>query len=306
MKIQWCSAHRVAECQSRGMKGLARGDPLQGLGPPASDPGDPSAASPGVDRVTHDRVPHVLQMHSDLMGAAGMELQPKQVDHVEPGHHRSVGAGLTALRRHTHSLSVALASGDRRLDADRTVVQMAPREGRIAPMHPTRRDGGTELPVGEIGLGNDHEARRVPIEPMDDSRPPFGTSGQCGPPRHQGVDQGVIPMTGRRVNYQAGGLIDDGKVLVFENKSERNCGRLERSGRFVVRDLNRYDLTPGKEPGGAGDFAGDCNPLVRYETRGLGPRDGHLVGEKPVQALGLLTDNSECDFAPGICLGLGV
>jgi len=244
------------------MKCLAGGGPLQRLRPPPGDPGDPPAATPGVDRVTHNRVPHVLQMDPDLVGPAGVQLQPEQVHHLESGHHRGVSAGLTAFRSHTHSLSVAVASGDRRLDPDRTVVQMAPRQRGVAPMHPARRNGGAEPPVGEVGLGDDHETRRVPIEAMDDSRPSFGASSQGGAPGDQSVDQGVIPMAGRRVNYQPRGLVDDGQVLVFENEREGNGGGLERSGGFVVRNLNGYDFTPGKETGSAGDLSIDCNPLV--------------------------------------------
>ena len=269
------------------MKCLAGRCPLQQLGPPPGRTGDPPAASAGVDGVTHNRVAQVLEVHPDLMGPPGVQLQPEQVYHVEPRHHRSVGAGLTALRGNTHSLPVALVPCDRRIDADRPGVQMAPRQRRIAPMHPARRDGGAELPVGKIGLGDDHETGRVPVEPMDDSRTSFGPSGQGGAPSDQRVDEGVVPMAGRGMNYQTGRLVDDGKVLVFEDEREGDGGRWERSGRFVVRDLNRYDLTPGKESGSASEFSVDGNPLVCNQTRGLGPGDRHLVGEKPIEALGL-------------------
>ena len=288
------------------MKCLAGRSSLQQLGPPSGSPGDPPAASARVDGVTHNRVPQVLEVHPDLMGPPGVQLQPEQVYDVEPRHHRSVGAGLTALRGNTHPLPVALAPGDRRVDADRTGVQMAPRQRRVAPMHPARRDGGTEPPVGKIGLGDDHETGRVPVEPMDDSRPSFGASGQGSAPSDQRVDEGVIPMAGRRVNYQPGRLVDDGKVVVLENEREGDGGRLERSGRFVVRDLNRYHLTPGKEPGSASELSIDCNTLVCHQPCGLGPGDRHLVGEKPVETLCFQTDNSEFDFASGICLRPGV
>jgi hypothetical protein len=141
---------------------------------------------------------------------------------------------------------------------------------------------------------------------MDDSRPSFGASGQGGAPSDQRVDEGVVPMAGRRMNYQTGRLVDDGKLLVLENEREGNGGRLERPGWLVIGDLNCYDLTPGEESGGASDFSVDCNPLVCDQTRGLGPGDRHLVGEKPIETLGLKANNSEFDFVSGIRLGLGV
>lgn len=54
-------------------------------------------------------------------------------------------------------------------------------------------------------------------------------------------------MPGGRVNYQAGGLVDDGKVLVLENEREGNGGGLKRSRGFVVGDPNGYDLAPDQE-----------------------------------------------------------
>ena len=288
------------------MKCLTRGGSLQQLGPPPRSPGDPPAAAASVDGIAHNRVPQVLEMHPNLMGPAGVQLQPEQVYHLESGHYRSVGAGRTALGGYTHALPVVLVPCDRRVDADRTGVQMAPRQRRVAPMHPARRDGGAEPPVGKIGFGDDHEPGRIPVEPMDDSGPPFGASGEGGAPGDQRIHQGVVPMAGRRMNYQTGRLVDDGEVLVLENEREGNGRRLERSGGFVVRDLNRYDLAPGKAPGSPSEFSIDGHTLVCHEARGLSPGDGHLVGEKPIEALGFQTNNGEFDFVSGIRLGLSV
>ena len=244
-------------------------------------------------------------MDPDLMSSTGMQLQPEQVYDLEPRYYGGVRTSLTPLRGNTHTLSVALAPGDRRVYAHRTGVQMAPYQRRVAPMDPARGDGGAEPSVRQIGLGNDHETRRVPVQPMDDSWSPLGPSGEGGTPSDQRVDEGVVPMARCRVNYQAGRLVDDGEVLVLENERQGDGGRLERSGWLVVRDLNRYDLTPDKEPGGASYFSVDSDPLVCNQTRGLGSRDRHLVGKKPIQALGFRTNNSESDFASRIWLGLG-
>ena len=229
------------------MKRLARSRPLQQLGTPAGGSGDPSAAPTPVDRIPHDGVPQVLQMNPDLMGPPGVQLQPEQVDHLEPGNDRGVGPGRPALRGNAHALPVLLAPGDRRLDANRSGVEMAPGQRRVAAMDPARRDGGAEPPVGQIGLGHDHESGGVAVQPMDDARPALRASGQRGAARDQRVDEGVVPMAGGRVNHQAGRLVDDGEVLVLENERERDGGGLERTGWFVVGDLNGYDLAPDQE-----------------------------------------------------------
>lgn len=287
----------MAECQSRGVKCLARGGPFQQLGSPPGRSRDPPAASSAVDGVSYNRVPHMFQMDPDLMGPAGEQLQPEQVNHLESRNHRSVGAGHTALRGDAHAFAVALVPCDRRLDADRSRVQMAPRQGRIAPMDPPGRDGGAELPVGQIGLGDDHETGGIPVEPVDNSGPAFGTTGQGRTSGDQGIHEGVVPVARRGMNYQAGRLVDDGKVLVFENEGEGDVSRSKRAGGLVLGDLNRYNLAPDEEPGGAGDFSIDCDTLVSYETRGLGPRDRHLVGQETIEALCFWADNSEFNLS---------
>jgi hypothetical protein len=49
------------------------------------------------------------------------------------------------------------------------------------------------------------------------------------------------------LNYHAGRLVDDGKVFVLENQREGDGGGLERSGRFVVGDLNGDNLASDQE-----------------------------------------------------------
>ena len=254
----------MAECQSRRMKCLAGRRPLKELGDPAGSPGDPATASAGVDWITHDRVPLMLKVHPDLMGPAGVQLQPEQVYHTKPRDYRGVRPGLAALRGNTHSFAVALASCNWRVDPDRIGVEMTPDQGGVAPLHPAGSDGGAEPAVSQVGLGDDHETGRIAVETMDDSRPPLRASGQGGAAGNQRVDQGVVPMARRRVDHQAGGLVDDGEVLVFEDEREWDGSGLERSRRFVVRNPDDDDLTAGKEAGSASDFSVDRHPLVGH------------------------------------------
>src|SRR5207247_522465 len=64
---------RVGEREQRGVQQLSRGARLQPLGGAALAGGDASATSEGVVAVPHDRVPHMGEMHADLVRAAGAE-----------------------------------------------------------------------------------------------------------------------------------------------------------------------------------------------------------------------------------------
>ena len=94
---------------------------------------------------------------------------------------------------------------------------MPPGQGGIGPANPSGGDRSPQAPVGQIGLGHQHEPRGVPVQPVNDAGPPLGASGQRRAPRDQRVDQGVVPVAGSRMHHQPGRLVDHGQVLVFED-----------------------------------------------------------------------------------------
>ena len=98
VELKWCSAHRMAECQSGGVKGLTRSNPLERLGEPPGASRDPAAAPATIRRVTNYGVAYVLQMDPDLVGSSGMQLEPEQVDHFESGHDSGIGPRRPPLR----------------------------------------------------------------------------------------------------------------------------------------------------------------------------------------------------------------
>ena len=99
---------------------------------------------------------------------------------------------------------------------------MTPRQGSVAAPHTSGGNRRAESPVGQVGLGHDHETGRVPIQPVDDAGAAFSPSSQRGAPGDEGVYQGVIPMTGCGVDDQSSRFVDDSKMLVFENEAERD------------------------------------------------------------------------------------
>jgi hypothetical protein len=167
----------VAECQSGGVEGLSRRGLFQQLRRPALGSGDPAAAAATVDRISDYWVAHVAKMDPNLVSPSGVELQPEKIDHVKPRHHRGIGSGGSTGRGHDHPLPVLLLSANRGIDLDWALIQMTPHQSGITPAHPAGGNGGAEPAVGNVGLGHDHEARRIPVQPVDDARTPFCASG---------------------------------------------------------------------------------------------------------------------------------
>jgi hypothetical protein len=137
----------MAECQSRRVKCLSRRSPLDRLGRPPGRPGDPAAPAAGVDRIADYRMPDVLEVHSDLMSAAGVELKAQEIHDLETRGDVGVGSGGAAVRGHCHPLAIGRMTRERRFDDRGAVRKMSPGERRIGAMHPPRRERGTQAPV---------------------------------------------------------------------------------------------------------------------------------------------------------------
>jgi hypothetical protein len=147
----------MAECQSRGVERLPGSGSLQQLSGTPRGPRNPPAATAPVDRIAHDRVTQVGQVDSNLVGPAGMQLETEEIDHIESGHDRGIGSGCPATGADDHALAVLGVAGDGQLDPHRGLVQVSPRQSRIAAPDSTGGDGGSEPAVGDVGLGHDHE-----------------------------------------------------------------------------------------------------------------------------------------------------
>ena len=112
----------MAECQSGRVQRLPGSDSVEELSMAALRAGNPAAAASVVNRIADHRMPHMLQMDPDLMGSAGVQFQPEQIDHLEASRHESVGPGGAAAGYDRHALSVLGVPPNRRLDNKRTGV----------------------------------------------------------------------------------------------------------------------------------------------------------------------------------------
>ncbi len=110
----------------------------------------------------------------------------------------------------------------------------------------TRRKQFGERGVGGVVLGDDDEAAGVFVETMNNAGPEVATGCRKRfEAKEQRVDESVavaciFSFAGAGVHHHAGGLVDDGEVLVFEDDFERDVLRSgsERRGMRFAGDEN--------------------------------------------------------------------
>ena len=90
------------------------------------------------------------------------------------------------------------------------------------------------------GLGDDDDARRVAVEPVDDARPERAAAGELPEVEGERVGERARRHPGRGVDDEPGGLVDDDELFVFVDDVERNLfGRdLGQRRRRVQLDLD--------------------------------------------------------------------
>ena len=147
-------ARRSGGSRRRRRPGRPPPDARHARGGRGSDAYDPCAAPAGAGRHTANRATTYASVRA---------ARP-------PGDHR-------------HPLAVAGVPGQRSLDHQRAVVEVAPGQRGVRPAYPARGERRAEPPVGEIGLGHDHEARGVAVEPVHDAGSPLGAARRASVPR---------------------------------------------------------------------------------------------------------------------------
>jgi hypothetical protein len=278
------------------MQCLSRSGAAEQVGIPPLHAGNPPAPAAAVNRIAHYGVSHMLQMHSDLMGSAGVQLETQQIDHIESGNHEGVGAGGAAMGYDSHALSILGVSCHRSLDDQRTGVEVSPGQRGIGPANPSGGNRSPQSPVGQISLRDQHQTGGITIQPVNDAGPALGASGQGGAPGDQRVDQGVVPVAWGRMHHQARRLVDHGQVLVFKDDVEGHCAGQKRPRRFGLRKAQGHGLTPGEQPGCPRDFPCDADPFSGNEPGCLGSGESELIAEEAIQTLGLRAENGKLDF----------
>src|SRR5438309_152595 len=290
------TGYGMVEGERRRVQQLPRSERLEALGGAALGGGDAPAAPERVLAIAHDGMAHVREMHADLMRAPRAEPHPQQIDLREPRDDGRVRHGVPPSGEHGHALAVLGMAGDRRLDRDRALREVAPGERGVEALDAPLLDHGGEAAVRRLRLRDEEQARRVAVEPVHDAGPALRPGRERRAPPREHVHQRVVPVSRARVDHKACRLVEHGEVLVLEHEGQRVVsGGIAPGGRRVGRERDRDDRAALQPCGGAQWPTARADALVGDEAGRDRARQGELIGEKAVEALGLGGDDAERD-----------
>jgi hypothetical protein len=175
---------------------------------------------------------------------------------------------------------------------------VSPGQSRITSLDPAGGNRRAELPVSEIGLGHNHQSGSVAVQPVHDSRPSLGATGQGRAACDKRVDESIVPMPRCRMDHEACGFVDDGEMLVLEDEREWNGSRADGAGSFVLGNLNSNCFTAPQNSRCARDFSIDGHQFVGYQPGCLSSRDSQLISKEFVQPLARGRQSSEFEVLP--------
>ena len=144
---------------------------------------------------------------------------------------------------------------------------------QVSALGGMRLELGGKAVMGTIGFRNDQQARRVLVDPVDDSGTLLSSDTRQGVAAmgQQGVDQCAIGRSGRGMDNHARGLVDDDQVVVLmgDNKGNRLGTSLDwfgiGNGDQVILPLGHAGLAVAHDAARAadralGDQAGQARP----------------------------------------------
>jgi hypothetical protein len=215
------------------------------------------AESLAVVRVADYRMAYVGHVDTDLVRAAGLQpafdkrgkrvafLAGEALKHcIARDGMASIGA---VLRNHgaTHAIGGA---AKRHIDLAKIPFRRSPHYRYIGTLQPAfQAVVGKRLRqrlMRAVGLGDDHDARSVLVEAVDDARPLHAAyAGQTVTAMmDQRVDQGAGPVAGAGMHDQSGRLVDDDQFGILVEDVERDVFAPGFS-RFGLGQADRHRLT---------------------------------------------------------------
>ena len=139
--------------------------------------------------------------------------------------------------------------------------------------------------MGRVVLGHDQAAARFLVQTMHDPGPFFSADpGKVLAMGQEGVDQGMLLMSGAGMHDQTGRFVQDQQIVVLEQDFEGDRFRL----RFDLLELGlgQFHGVAGTDRiAGPGNFAVEFNELFSNQGLEAGPgKGGERQGEKAVEA----------------------
>ena len=165
------------------------------------------------------------EVGADLMGAPGLQARLEIGLGGEQLQHGEVGARLARGRaRDRHPVPLPRGAADRGVDRPGARGEAAAGEGQVEALDLAPLTWRLERRVRRVGAGDDQQAAGALVETVDDAR-----SLRVRRPAKdlaQLADQGRAAVRGRRVDDEAGGLVDDGERLVEVDDAQLRVTRL--------------------------------------------------------------------------------
>ena len=195
-----------------------------------SRPSGPASRRAGaVDRVARDRVADRVEMDPDLVGPAGDQVELEQRPAREPLADAVAGRGRAVRRGRPPSGPMLRVAADRRLDPPDRGRHVAGDQRQVRLAHAARLElGHQRLPVRASCLAT--ISRPLVSRSRRWTIPGRATPGDAAVLRRRrsrarSALTSVSPSwwPGRRVDDEAGRLVDDQQVVVLVDDAERRC-----------------------------------------------------------------------------------
>ena len=289
--------HRLSRC------GVVEAD-VPGVEELACEPEVLAEVAATVERVAHERVPHVAHVDADLMGASRVEVT------LDEGVAVVARARLEALQntegrdglacagrvRDRHPHAVTRGAGDARLDGPLVVRDRPVHERDVAAVEHAQADEVLQGLLRGVVLGGDHEARGLHVQTVHDSGallPLKHAEVSVAAVRDERVGERVVHVAGARVTDKARLLGEDDQMVILKSDVERDVGvGCERAAHGLRLVHERADAVPQQDLlglAGGGGLVDGHRPVLHEACAGRAR--GHVLArsEKRIEphAIGL-------------------
>lgn len=237
VEAMFFAGFRVFKAQKMGVEGLTAETRERRLSRFRELRG-PGSVGRAIERVSQNGVAHMGHMDPDLVGSTSLEMAGYA------GHEGIIGRSETLLAlivgyRVARALCVdrpgdsdfepvVPRAGQRRINRALGGVWTAPDIGRVGTLQAAILPMGSELGLqafkGRFGLGDDHDAARILVEPVDDPGTLFAANALevIAAMGEQGVYQRSVRCAGCRMDDHASRLVDDDEMSVFKEYGQGN------------------------------------------------------------------------------------
>ena len=213
---------------------------------------EPEIVRYAVDGVPRDTKVDRGQVNSNLVRSTRREADAKEratreeLEQLELGHGVTGNGGVER-----DAGGVAPVAADRRFDSSSPRARPAAHEREIFPHELPAAQEALQPAMGLVGAGDDEEPRGVAVESMDDPRPRRIAPARDGV-REESVDERAVRVPGRRVDDDAGRLVDDEEILVLVHDAQRHLLRHEGGalafGKLDLQPLSALEAVTLRPP----------------------------------------------------------